>query len=673
MGDDMAPDAEAHDEAFQVIWSFAHAAEPDFDHAKTLIDMGVGLGIDGVEIAYGLENCLVYTHMPALRRGGDTDEILAMQREIQRIAEYAAGQGLRVGVWLHEVSGPPGLLDLLPELRAADGFLDLESPLLAELIEAQINEFLDAAPAVDEIVLTLTETQVCVLRRPFCSMPPVERAAIVVNAVTEAVRYYGKGLVVRPFSALPEDSRAILEAAGKLRYEATSVMMKTEPADWNPFLPVNPLLRKVGRHELRAEADACGEYYGQTFVPACYPEYLLERLRAAAERGAKTFALRADRRGHSVVGTLNEINLIAATAWAKDQTVDVGRLWRLWMQARLGAAPDGLREILGQTFEVVKNSLYIDGQQISHDGFPSFEDAQRVQLFHLFEPAGNLRHMRDHWSILSDRATIPHAEIVSAQQETVEMAASLGAWFDSIASELSEEGRDQVRQGLARLSLVARSCLALVRAVAAHLEDAWRAEPRAVGAFDEEADRLLGLADEVAAAEGEEFFGHAPARMRGFVEALRRERRVDPPRRETLDAEPGLVDYVLCGLASEGHKLGRRLHTGGARLLGDTHFRESGVGECEGFGYELRVPPGQAFSLEIDMVGGRAPAEGVAWLGPNKFDLRCDAPEGRRQTLTFESPGGSAESPARLEIWSTGAEPCRVAEIRVKQASSPKP
>ena len=649
----------------KVIWSLGHAGRPDFGQAKQIIDLGVKLGIDGVEIEPDVERCLTYEKLPQLRKGVDRDAALSTRDEVKRIAAYAKEQGLRVSQWLHELSGPRPLLDLWPELRADDGFLDLDSPRIRELILAQLDEHFDAVPEIDDITLTLTETQVCVMHRPYSDMPLLDRVLIVLNAVIEGVGAHGKGLIVRPFSALAEDYEAVLAGLERVEYGALAVMEKTEPSDWNPFLPDSPYLRKVGDLEIRAEADANAEYYGQTMVPACYPTYLIGRLRAAYDRDVRTFVLRADRRNRIAPGTLNEINLVAGTAWAKNPELDMEALWRGWLTGRFGGAPDGMAELLEQTFEVIKLALYIDQQQMSHDRFPSFENAKHVQVFHLFERAGNLRHMRDHWSMIADRKTRPHDEIIQEKEDAVAMAESLLAWFDGLSGAVSDQARQEIRRMLNGLALLARGSLAVVRCIAAHLEDAWRQRKRAVGPFEEEAQALLDAADQVAAEEGEEFFAEMPARMRGFVEGLRREREIELPRRKQLAEEERLVDYVLCGLASEGHKLSKRLHTGSTGLEGRRHYRAAGFGERQPFSYEIRLPKHEECRLEVTLAGSDADAVAEAWLGPHKLQLKPEAPELGASELAWPIAAGSVGSPARIEIWSTGSAPCRVSEIRV--------
>jgi hypothetical protein len=496
-------------------------------------------------------------------------------------------------------------------------------------------------------------------------MPLKDRARRMLEAVADGLRPLGKGLVVRPFSALREDYEAVLAAVKGLSFEPLAVMEKTEPFDWNPFLPDSPYLRPVGGLELRAEADAGAEYYGQTAFPACYAHYLVERLRSALDRGATVFVLRADRDNRIAPGTLNEINLVAATKWALDPSADLDAVWSDWLHRRLGAAPDGLAELLEQTFEVIKKTLFIDRQQISHHRFPSFEHAKHVQVFHLFERCRNLGHMRDHWSMIADRRTLSHAEIVEEKAEAVEMARSLETWFERMAAEMPPDSAAEVRQALGRLEWVARGAQGLVRLVAAHLEDAWAMRPRAVASFGDESAAFLALADDIARAEGEGFFKDMPARMRGFVQGLREERAVELPRRRALAAEAGLLDCVLCGLASEGHKLAKRLHTGAAVFRDSRYYRATGLGDGEGFSYELAAPEGQKLRVEMTVVGSGGPAPAEARLGPHRHEFEVNAPDSEAREVVWRLSEGVAASPARIEVRGSGVLPCRVSEIRV--------
>ena len=648
-----------------VIWSLAHHGEPDFERARQIIDLAASLGVDGIELACGLEQCVVYTEIPELQGCVEPEPALDRRQVVQQIAHHAQQQGLRVGIWLREITGPPGFLEALPGLKADDGFLDIESDQLAELIEAKIDEFFFNVPEVDEVVLTLTQSPVTVFNRPFCDMPLAERVERVLRPVVEALQYVERGLALRVDCRSLEDGEALIRVAEQTHHQPFALVAPADFPEANPFSPDNPFLRKLDWADLRVEVDAVGEDYGCVEVPSCYPGYVVDRMRYAADHGADGFSLRAEAHGLAAPGTINEINLVAATAWAKDQHLDLERVWRLWLEGRLGVAPEGMVELLDQTFEVIKNALFIEGRPISRDRFPSFPDLKDAGVFLLLEDGPNLRRPAEREDLLTDTTEVRLNEVRRVKTDGVEIAEALRGWFLAIGQEVPDAWREGIERGLARLDLTARSCRALTRLMVAHLMEARGREAGGFESFAEEARVFLAIADEVGSAEGPVFFGSMTERMRGIVAGLEVERLYELDLRSRLDASEGVRDYVLCGLASEGHNLDRRLDVGEAFASEAISYRATGLGEGQGFSYLLDVPKDMDFGIEVTLVGSGRPQDGVLWLGPNRYELECEAANGERRTLDFEVPANSIASPARAEIHSTGPQPCQVSEIRV--------
>src|SRR5690606_38912462 len=119
-----------------------------------------------------------------------------------------------------------------------------------------------------------------------------ERVRRLLRAILDATEPRGKQLVIRPFSAIRSDELHVREAVESLNARHVSMMYKTEPFDWNPFLPNEPLIGSITGYEARAETDAGAEYYGQGVFPCLYTEHLAARLDAARERGATTAVIR---------------------------------------------------------------------------------------------------------------------------------------------------------------------------------------------------------------------------------------------------------------------------------------------------------------------------------------------------------------------------------------------
>jgi hypothetical protein len=180
--------------------------------------------------------------------------------------------------------------------------------------------------------------------------------------------------------------------------------------------------------------------------------------------------------------------------------------------------------------------------------------------------------------------------------------------------------------------------------------------------FEEECSRLLALADIVERRFGAGFFRKMPAAMRSIVNGLELERKLEIPLRRELGADTAILDYVLCGFASEGHRLAKRLHSGETPRWQDRFCRQTGIGSGQGISYFLRVAPGKPAKFAISFISANKPAPGV--LGVNGQDFPFTVPTGNGLAdlhFTVNPP----DTPAlQLRIWSSSPLPLRVAVIK---------
>ena len=650
-----------------VIWSACHTGQPQEDYLHTVIDQAAAAGVQGVELSGGaIDRYLDPRRCPLLAEPRDPAEQQADQGLLERVSRHAADRGLRFGIWHHEIHGPAALLDRIPELKAADGLIDLDSPLLYRLIRDRMAAFVAQYPCVDELVLTMTETRFPVFRRPFCAIPVPERVRRLLEALLAALEPQGKRLVIRPFSAIREDELHVREAVEQLRSKAVSMMYKTEPFDWHPFLPDEPLIGSLPNVEARAETDAGAEYYGQAVFPCSYTRFLDRRLAAALDRGATVAVIRVDRgAGHPSLGhPINEANILVPTRRLQAPEIPLETLWSDWFRERHAAAPPpGLLPLLEQTFEVIQKTLYIDRQAFTHNLFPSFVRAKHVQAFGLFEENVPLDHMRRNWGILADRRTLTHEALLAEKEEALRLAQEIVAAFDSRGAGLPEAARAALRDSLARLPLLAESCLAFCRTCAAHFEEMENRTPRTTAGFEAEADRLRALADRIERNHGPDFWGSMPVRMRGVADGLAAERAMEQPLRQALAEEPDRVDAVLCGFASEGHRLGKMLHSGRTFVVLNRCVRETGIGEEQGIQYRLARLPGRPHRLTLTLAGDGLPRPGNIQIGDATHAFQ-DGGEAGLSTHRFDVPA-APEPDLIVRLWSTSAAPCRVAQIQI--------
>lgn len=649
----------------RVIWSAIHTGRFDEDYFHRVIDRAADEGVDGVELSgRNVSVASAYRAYPKLATSVDVavaDDRLAA---IRRLSEHSVHRNLRFGIWHHEIHAPDNWLDRMPELRAADGLIDLDNPLLYRFITDKVRVFLDACPQVGEIVLTMTETLYPVFRRPFCAIPVPERVRRVLEAVIAATEPLCRRLVIRPFSALREDELHVREAIEQLSAKNVSVMYKTEPFDWHPYLMNEPLIGSIPRYEARAETDSGAEYYGQGVFPCSYSGHLEHRLRAAVEKGAATVVLRVDRGAvcPSLGNPVNEGNVIAPTRWARTPTRRFRECWEEWFRERHHAAPEGWFDLFEATFEVIGKSLYIGGQSYTHHKFPNHEHIKHVQGYGLFEENVTLSHMARNWGVLSDRRTLTHEAILAEKQEALATARKILADFDARAASLPRESREALRPLFARLPLLAETCLQFCRLALAHLEEVWKRPARCTADFACEAGRLRELADRIDRELGPEFWKDMAPCMRGIADALETERQLEFPLRQNVEARPALVDYVLCGFASEGHCLGKMLHSGRVLRLGDRLVRATGSGPDEGFGYTLRRDSGRPHRLTVTLAGqdGRQ-APVLLDIGGVKRNIDSCALTGLRD-LVFDVPPAESRE-LRIHLCGATSKPCLLASL----------
>ncbi len=666
----------------RVIWSVCHTGAWDEDYIARAIDRAAAEGASGIELSGGgVDRFVTYRDFPALSPVVDEQKRQAACAMLDRLSSRAASAGLTMGIWHHEIGAPghsrsaDALLELLPELRASDGLIDLEHPTLYRLISGRIGEFLDRFPHVGEIVLTLTETRYPVMHRPFSTLPASERIRRVLQAAADATKSRGKRLVVRPFSAFDEDERNVERALDQLVGERVSVMYKTEPADWHPFLPDEKAFSRPTRFEVRAESDGGAEYYGQTEFPCFYAGHIVRRFAAARERGATVAVLRIDR-GYvrtALDHPVNEANIVPVHRWLRAPDRDLSSHVADWMSSRHGMASSAVEQVLGRTFDVIGHVLYIDQHAITHRHFSSFDMAKHTQFFSLFEPDVPLDHLSENWAALWWKRSPTHAQILAEKDRGLEIARELPDLFLAASEGMTRSSRETIKDSLARLELLAEAARAVCRLTISHLREMWGLPTEGTSDFSTEASRVMAVADKVERVLGKSFFGlmtdvtgrtAMPAHVRSYVEGLELDRRDEMDRRRTLSSNPNVIDYVLCGLASEGHRLRRRVHAGASVRIRDSVARQSGQGMPEGFGYTLKVHPERPATLRIVFELDGTPTRAVLRTGTAEVNRQLSG-NGR---ITHEQPvtaNGSSE--LAVWLWSASTTPIRVREIVVHQ------
>lgn len=297
------------------------------------------------------------------------------QADFREIIDLAHAQGIAVDMWTHELARVPD------ELLAEDGRVDLDNEAVWMWLDGKYEDLFQAVPSLDGLVLTFHETDYSVYHdhKVKSAAPPAQRVARLIDTLAAVCERHGATLFVRTFCYEPQELAFIKDGLAAAR-STFVVMSKEVPHDWEPFYPPNPLLGDVGGRPQIMETDLGGEYYGQSRILYCSPEYLKSRLSYGVSKGCVGVVARIERYDQHALGTPAEVNLFAlARLWA-DPGADVEQIWRDWAQARYGPeAAEGVVSALKRTDDISNRIFFPLGFWLSaHSRVPSLEYMERV-------------------------------------------------------------------------------------------------------------------------------------------------------------------------------------------------------------------------------------------------------------------------------------------------------
>lgn len=268
----------------------------------------------------------------------------------------------------------------MQELNTSDTYtycFDLEGEQMQAKMQAY-RDALKAAPQIDGVMISFgSAPSELISVAPSCQVArfalPKERYKAMIEAISRVVMdEFGKQVYVRTFYHKGYEV-PILRDALRETERPVIVMSKSEPNDFEPYYPLNPLIADVGGHDQFFELDCAGEYWGRGAIPFVAVEYFVQRFRQAQARQAGTqgrfigSTCRVDRYEYSAMGTLNQANLFAQAQLVADPAIDASSIVGRFVEARFGlvagsAAHAQLSNILRRTYWVGRKMYYAHGE-----------------------------------------------------------------------------------------------------------------------------------------------------------------------------------------------------------------------------------------------------------------------------------------------------------------------
>ena len=257
-----------------------------------------------------------------------------------------------------------------------------------EFLPAKYEELFVALPDLAGIVVSIGtgEARLAISNTFGCScercrkLSPVNWYRNMILAMYQPFKKAGKRLVIRDFIYTKAEQERFCQAFLEMP-EDIELSLKNTPHDFYPTFPNNPLMGQVGSHPQWTEYDVQGQFYGQGTIPSAMLDDIRRRLDYGRRHGVTAFMARTDWEGvqdWSCFDNLNLLNLYAIASLSENPAARNEEIYLKWLtgegmlgseatSAQIRGCLKWIDEVLGQTWNVVEHTNYINGCLFSND------------------------------------------------------------------------------------------------------------------------------------------------------------------------------------------------------------------------------------------------------------------------------------------------------------------
>ncbi len=310
----------------------------------------------------------LWSDLPS-RRGENA--IFNKRAYLAHLLKLAADAGIAVWVNVKEIGFSDEVLSIHPEV-VKNGVFCPSEPFWTEYIGHKTDELFTDFPLLAGMIVSFGSQESRASRvqnRCHCELcaaePLSDWYARLIATLHAPIRRHGKGLAIRDFAYKPQDHAPLVEAVDRAP-EDVIFCIKATPHDFYLGFPDNPAIGRLRGRTQWIEYDVLGQFFGWGLMPCLVLDDLRPRMahwRAHGVQGA-IFRIEWERINDlDCLDTLNEINLVAAAAWAAGDDIDAEEACRRWLEARAwdeSQAP-WLAAVLSRTMPVVRHAAYIHG------------------------------------------------------------------------------------------------------------------------------------------------------------------------------------------------------------------------------------------------------------------------------------------------------------------------
>lgn len=539
------------------------------------------------------------------------------RRAVNAACARAREKGLRTYMWHHELYLPDGFKEAYPEILNDYGDIEVSHPRVQDFLENKIRDFFFAYPDMDGIVLTLHETSVPLLKLKHQKLDKVARVKHVTKILYDACRALDKELIVRPFASLEEDYALMTGAYEEISPDLI-IMDKWTQFDWSLTMPSNPFFRKIRHNPLLVEADIFGEFFGKGRLPLMLHRHIQDKFAYCGSFSPAGYAARIDRNGQIPFGDVNEVNLVITEAYLNGADPDAA-IDRFFAEKYPRAARE-VRSLMEETEEILKKTIYINGYLFSELSlFPSLNHCKNHYYFEMMRADGCIDS--NEWYIPQNWQLGSLDSLLAEKQEAVEAAEALLARLPALKEKMDGPEYEKLWVKFCNLKYVTKIWRLLALVHIRYVRYFETSGPAQLQAFEDTLAELSACAEEGRAALGRRFYclngNHGPFDfVRSFLQEVRESFYAEKKCTEAIRSQAGVLDYIVCGGALEGHRLQKEVN------FSDTQLRDGELCRIPGNGR------GGSWS-SINAHGWFSYQLAVKPLAENTIAVRMGSPEGR--------------------------------------------
>ena len=621
--------------------SVCNPVDIERDYLMYTVDYAIKHGIEHMQFIGPIHNpekgnidgMTIYRKYSCFNISKDMEFVYNTIRYVNEACKKAHDAGIKTYVWHHELEVPPNFIEVYPEICNSYGDVEVTHPIIRDFLENKLQDFFSEYPLIDGIILTLHETRIPLLKLKNQKLQKKDRVKYITEILYDTCKALGKELIVRTFASIEEDYEMMLQAFEEISTDLL-VMDKWTQFDWSLTAPNNTFFHKVKNNPLFVETDIFGEFFGKGRLPLMLKEQIKEKFEYCEKFNPAGYVSRIDRGGCDPFGEVNEVNINIMNACMSGENVDDAI--ESFFKEKYPKAAKEVMNLMEKTEHILRKIIYLKGYYFSElSAFPSLNHSKNHFYFEM---------MRNNYDIASDEWFVPKnwergsiESVIFEKESAAKESAELFEQFEALKGKIEENDYQNLWEKFANLKYVAAIWCELAKSFIYYTKYFETSDIKYKNELVETVEKLRVLNNEGKQILGNRFYctqlnlfddtDNSAELVKNFTEELMQTFEAEEKQVKELDSKK-LTDYVICGGATEGHKIQKEVNFSDTFLIDGCICRIPGSGRGTNwstvnahgwFSYLVKIVPNYKNTIRISAGSTGTSTDVKITVGNNEF------------------------------------------------------